>query len=114
MQRALILTLGFSFVIVSPASGTAAQDAPVLAPLDLEVHSTPGTYTRLDLDDALAEGTRTLTPADAARMAAERSPRVAAADASVVAAEASVRRATAALVPRLDLLARYVARLAKS
>jgi len=63
--------------------------------------------TRFDLSARLGEGERALDARDVVRMAVEHSPRVEITRVSIAAAEAGVRRATAALVPRLDLTARY-------
>lgn len=62
---------------------------------------------RFDLTARLAEGERALDAREAVRLAIARSPRVEVTRMSIAAAEAGVRRATAALVPRLDLTARY-------
>jgi outer membrane protein TolC len=79
--------------------------ALALAPSPALAQST--TPTRFDLDAALADGTEPLTADRAVQMAVERSPRIESARATAAAAEASVHAATTALVPRLDLGARY-------
>ncbi len=65
------------------------------------------TDVRFDLSARLGEGERALDARAVVRMAIEHSPRVEVTRVSIAAAEAGVRRATAALVPRLDLTARY-------
>lgn len=102
MPRSTV-TLAFTFALAMSAVPAAAQDTTALPP----VADPAAEETRFDLDASLAIGDRTLSPEEAARLAVERSHRIVAADAGVAAAEASVRRATAALVPRLDLGARY-------
>ena len=62
---------------------------------------------RFDLTAHLAEGDRALDAHEVVRLAVEHSPRVEITRMSIAAAEAGVRRATAALIPRLDLTARY-------
>ena len=61
---------------------------------------------RIDVEAVFDDGTRTLTPADARRLAVETSPRLRVAQLQAAAAEAALRGAWVALVPRLDLSAR--------
>ena len=95
MLRTVSIAL-FSLLAVAPVS--AQDDATPPEPTASE---------RFDLAAALSEGTTPLTAPRAAALAMERSPRVTVAELAVRAARAGVDRATAALVPRLDLTARY-------
>jgi outer membrane protein len=78
-------------VTLALASTASAQTAP----------------ERFDLEAALRDGTRALTAEEAARLAIEHSPRIDIATLGVTAARASLSAATLALVPRLDMGARY-------
>ena len=84
------LALAFALVLAVPAVA-AAQPVP----------------ERFDLEAALRDGTRPLSAEEAARLALEHSPRIDIATLGVSAARASLSAATVALVPRLDLTARY-------
>jgi len=78
----------------------STQEAPTLqAPVEAN--------SRFDLEARLHEGECPLAAHDAVRLASGHSPRAEVMPISIRAAEASARRATAALVPRLDLSARY-------
>jgi outer membrane protein TolC len=94
----LIFHVGLALVAVDVRAqdDTAARDT---APHD--------DAPRFDLAAHLGEGERALDARDVVRMAVAHSPRVVVTRVSIAAAEAGVRRATAALVPRLDLTARY-------
>lgn len=94
---ALALALG------SVALTHARVSAQEVASLEAPRSAAP----RFDLDARLGEGDRPLGAHDVVRMAVEHSPRAAVTRISITAAEAGVRRATAALIPRLDLSARY-------
>lgn len=102
---ALVLTLTLGAPLAARAqTGDAPAPTPSVPP---PTSSPPTAPARFDLDAALADGTESLTPERAASMAVERSPRVDAARETATAAEASLHAATVALVPRLDLGARY-------
>jgi len=86
--------------VVSPVAVSEGR-GPSVSP------STSGTPREFDVEASLAEGDRALDVRDAVARAVARSPRMDASRASIDAAEAGVHRATAALMPRLDLGARY-------
>jgi outer membrane protein len=65
------------------------------------------TPERFDIEAALRDGTRPLTPEEAVQLALEHSPRIDVAALGVTAARAALSAATVALVPRLDGTARY-------
>lgn len=93
MSRSSLCPLALLLALAAPGLASAQEAAPAPA--------------RFDLDAALAEGTEALTPGRAAELAVARSPRVDVARSTAAAAEASLHAATMALVPRLDLGARY-------
>lgn len=93
----------FSFLALALFAPLSAQAQEDTAREDRAHEGAP----RFDLVARLHEGDRALGAADVVRLAVEHSPRVEITRMSVAAAEAGVRRATAALVPRLDLTARY-------
>jgi len=95
-HRSLLLVIALS----APAMASAQDVPPPPAPA-------PTAPSRFDRDAALADGSEPMTVERAVALAAEHSPRVDVAQDSVSAAEASLHAATVALVPRLDLGARY-------
>ena len=99
LSLSLLLSLSLSSVaLAQDDSATMSVPAPPAA------NATPA---RFDLDAALRSGDETLTAERASELAIARSPRIDAARSTATSAEASLRAATVALIPRLDLGARY-------
>lgn len=97
-----------ALALAAPSLAHAQTDDGAALPAPTSSASTaPATPERFDLEAALAEGTEPLTATHAAELAIAHSPRMDVAQRTVTAAEASLHAATVALVPRLDLGARY-------
>lgn len=92
------IALAIAVPSLALAQDVAAPPAPSAA---------PPAPPRFDLAASLAEGDEDLSAARAVELATGHSPRIEAARASVRVAEGSLHAATVALVPRLDLGARY-------
>jgi outer membrane protein TolC len=91
--------LALSSILGLQSRAQAQEILTLQAPVDVS--------PRFNLEARLHEGERALAAHDVVRLAVEHSPRAEVTRISIRAAEAGVRRATAALVPRLDLSARY-------